>query len=85
MKRQPIDTAPKDGTVILVYGENSNRSHKCIWNPEMNSWNEDCSDLVDSGCWETLCCHGWFEPSEVKFWQPLSKSGKCGCELEIYY
>jgi len=82
---QPISTAPKDGKEILICGLGSKRSHKCKWNANMTSFNPKICDFEITGCWETLCCSAWFEPSEAELWRPLSKSGHCGCQMDIYY
>lgn len=74
---QDISTAPKDGTEILVQGFDSTISHRCVWNPDMDSWNADYSDFVVTGCWETLCCNAWFEPSEAEFWKPVTEPEDC--------
>lgn len=90
---QPIETAPKDGTRILLLGK-PDRSPlmaplrrdgvlKAVniddgdfgpievgfWWPEGTSWNDDCTDLIQTGVWQAG--GGWFEPDEVSHWMPL--------------
>lgn len=69
MTWQPISTAPKDGTPIIVAGPSEKGwcYGVAFWNPNGNSWVGDCLEVT--GIWETGSA--WFEPDEVTHWQPL--------------
>ena len=82
---QSIETAPKDGTRVYLYGKpaeiidsDGNPTGEFYevgptevgwWWPEGTSWNEDCSELVKTGVW--AAGGGWFQPDEVTHWMPL--------------
>lgn len=66
---QSIETAPKDGTSILLYCPEDDVVDIGFWNPRGDSWVE--GKLVNTGSWTSRI--GWFQPDEVSHWMPLPK------------
>lgn len=81
VKWQPIETAPKDGTVILLLSipdemQRPARVAMGHWNPEGDSWVDEMGrfdgeayELAQTGVWNSG--GGWFQPNEVSHWMPL--------------
>ena len=67
MSEQPMHSAPKDGRWIEVHSTQSDDWFKMQWNPDGNSWNDDCTDLVVTGVWTDG--DGWLQPNEVDAWR----------------
>lgn len=40
MKWQPIETAPKDGTIVLVYAKETQEYAIVFWNRYYREWNQ---------------------------------------------
>jgi hypothetical protein len=82
---RPIETAPKDGTPILVLAKAYHDGHcfheaRCSiakWNMQGDSWTDqygsldgmDICQLTTTGTWSSG--GGWFQPNEVTHWMPL--------------
>ena len=73
-----MESAPKDGTPILVRGAPEADGGYVIgiaaWNPDGDSWVESAdgvgsATLEVTGIW--TCGGGWFQPNEVTGWLPL--------------
>lgn len=71
---QPIDTAPKDGRLVLLLS--AEKPVQCAlgyWDPEGTSWVDslgrldgDAYTLAVTGFWASD--GGWFQPNEVSHW-----------------
>jgi hypothetical protein len=84
MDWQPIDTAPKDGTTVLLYGpgdENNAASMSTgAWAPYGDSWADEQGNpcaagegtIQVTGCW--FAGGGWYQPNEVTHWMPLPEA-----------
>ena len=74
---RPIETAPKDGTKILLLDNDGKTMETGYWNPEGDSWADENSEPCEAGhgtiqvtgSW--FSGGGWFQPNEVIAWLPL--------------
>jgi hypothetical protein len=74
---QPIETAPKDGKVIILLGVNfPPKVALGYWDSEGDSWVDrhgkltgECHHLTKAGFWASE--GGWFQPDEVSHWMHL--------------
>ena len=83
-KWQPIETAPKDGRKILVFGPSGNKNGGVIevayWEASGDSWADKngipceagTGSIQTTGSW--FSGGGWFQPNEVSHWMPLPES-----------
>lgn len=76
MDWRPIETAPKDGSLVLLCSAETKAVALGKWWPEGTAWVDrfgrtgfDCYKLAQTGVWETE--DGWFEPGEVSHFLPL--------------
>lgn len=80
----PIDTAPKDGSLILLLARDEiSRVNIGKWWAEGTSWVDefgnldgDAYTLAKTGVWESG--GGWFQPNEVSHWMPLPAIRRLG-------
>jgi hypothetical protein len=72
-----IETAPKDGTVVLVYVPSDGRAHACWWDPEYKGiWDEKSDDLRYIGAWTDGRVYSFgdeetYSYDDVTHWMPL--------------
>lgn len=68
---QPIETAPKDGTLILVYGKGEYWAGQAVvaWSDFMEEW---LGTIGDAAGWARIF-HGDTQPTD---WQPLPEPPK---------
>lgn len=78
MNWQGMETAPKDGTRVLLSSD-SQTVHIGYWNPEGTAWvDEDDSfegkahHLKETGVWNSGS--GWLQPNEVIAWMPIPEA-----------
>ncbi len=65
MRWQPIDTAPKDGSsIILGYARSHSEEGRWVSDPDRNHWGETGWFATDD---DVLCVH----PSHPSHWMPL--------------
>ena len=76
MEWHHIESAPKDGSPVLLLSLESQKVALGKWDPEGSSWvdeygdlNGDAYDLAVTGTWSSG--GGWFQPNEVSHWMPL--------------
>jgi hypothetical protein len=71
MTWQPIETAPKDGTSVLVYG---------IWEGELNAQDDECDVWKAHFFWDQWCVDGgeYYSQHVVDptHWMPLPEPPK---------
>lgn len=72
---QPIETAPKDGTLILIYEKVTPRGADVDFRVWITYWHSD-------GEWRSATCANSVETFEPNYWMPLPKppipkEGKC--------
>lgn len=67
---RPIDTAPKDGTHIMVIRPDDGVLFEVKWDPEGSSRNPKTGALDIPGFWLCTDGQGWFEVGEVEHWLP---------------
>lgn len=73
---EPIETAPKDGSKILLLGAAGEREVG-YWFPQGDSWADENGNpcpagsgtIQVTGCW--VSCGAWFQPNEVIGWTSI--------------
>lgn len=97
---QPIETAPKDGTRILLVAVPYEAPEAAVlpasvhigyWNPEGTAWVDECDSLDGdahhlkvTGVWNNRS--GWFQPNEVSHWMPLPEPPfPAGSKVDIVF
>lgn len=75
---EPISTAPKDGTHVLLYSPEA-VMQTGFWHADGDSWVDEGSRLGGkahhleiAGVW--VSGGGWFQPNEVTHWMPLPEA-----------
>lgn len=78
---RPIETAPHDGTRILVLSVDRTE-HAVSWNPRGTSWADANGTACETGqgslqvIGHWAAAQGWFQPNEVTHWRPHDPAGE---------
>lgn len=71
MEWQPIETVPKDGTMVIVFQNSGEFTHVCpAW------WSESGYDDYTDGCLVSSDNKGYGRPCWVTHWMPLPEPPK---------